>query len=93
MAVVLPGQRPQEEAIVPVMLLALLAALVGAAAAGRAVAGGAAGLVGTSPRCRVASGAHASESCADHGDAAVAEGRGRLGLDVQVLVTGGEVEV
>lgn len=75
------------------VILALLAALVRAPAAGRAVAGGAARLVGTPAGGGVAGRGAASPEEPDHADAAVPGRGGRLGLDVEVLVGGGEVQV
>lgn len=89
------GQRPEEEAVVSVVILALLAALVRAPAAGRAVAGGVArfavppaGGGGVPGR-----GQAPPESRAEHGHAPVSGRGGRLRLDVEVLVTQVQVRV
>lgn len=88
------GQRPEEEAVVPMVILALLAAFVRAPAAGRAVGGGAARLAGAPANGGVPGRGHASaEPRADHPDTPVSGRGGRLGLDVEVLVAGGEVQV
>lgn len=88
----LTGQRSEEEVVVPVVILAVLAAFVRAPAAGCAVPGGAARLVGTPADVGVSGRGHAtSEPCADHADAPVSGRGGRLGLDVEVLMTGEEV--
>lgn len=74
------------------VILAVLAAFVGAPAAGRAVPGGAARLAGTPADVGVSGCGHAaSQPRADHPDAPVSWRGGRLGLDVEVLMTGGEV--
>lgn len=85
----LTGQWPQEEAVVPVVVVALLAAFVRAPTAGRAVPGGVARLVGTPGD----TGVSAHEPRANHADAPVSGRGGWLGLDVEVLMTGGEVQV
>lgn len=82
----LAAQRLEQEAVAAV---ALLAAFVRAAAAGRAVPGGAARLVGPPARHGVTG--HAAS--AQHADGAVSGRGGRLTLDVEVLVSGGEVQV
>lgn len=94
MVALLRGQGPQEEGLAPVLILALLAALVGAAAAGRAVPRGAARLVEASAHAGVAArGPAASQARAHHGRHALPGRGGRLGLDLQVLVSGQEVQV
>ena len=94
MALILTRQRSEQEAVVAVVILALLAAFVRAPAAGCAVAGGMARLVRPPTGDGVASCGHASsESGADHADAPVSWRRGRLTLDVEVLMSGREVHV
>lgn len=94
MVPLLRRQGPQEEGVAPVLILPLLAALVGAPAAGGAVPRGAARLVGASADAGVAArGPAASQPCADHARHAVSGRRGRLGLDLQVLMSGQEVQV
>lgn len=94
MVPLLRGQGPQEEGVAPVLILALLAALVGAPAAGRAVPRGAARLVGASADAGVAArGPASSQPCAHHARDAVPGRGGRLGLDLQLLVSGQEVQV
>lgn len=91
MVPLLRRQGPQEEGVAPLLILALLAALVGAPAAGRAVPRGAARLVGASADDGV--GPAASQPCADHARDAVPGRGGRLGLDLQVLMSGQKVQV
>lgn len=93
MALVLTGQRPKEEAVTDEMILALLAAVVRAPAAGRAVAGGVAGVVEAAAGAAVSDCGDAAQPGADHADAPVSGGGGGLGLDVQVLVGRGKVQV
>lgn len=92
MVLLLTGQRPEEEVVVPMVILAVLAAFVRAPAAGGAVPRGAARLVVTPGDVGVSDCGHAtSEPRADHADAPVSGRGGRLGLDVEVLMSGGEV--
>lgn len=95
MALVLNAQGSEEEAVVAMVILALLTALVRASAAGCAVAGGTACVGGAPPRGGVPGRGHApsQRSRGNHRDAPVSGRGGRLGLDVQVLVGGGEVQV
>lgn len=87
-------QGPQEEDVAPGLILTLLAAVVGAPAAGRAVPGGAARLAVAPADAGVAArGAATSQPCADHARATVPGRGGRLGLDLQVLMSGQEVQV
>lgn len=92
MVPLLRRQGPQEEGVAPGLILTLLAAVVGAPAAGGAVPGGAARLVGAPADAGVATRGPASQTCAHHARAAVSGRGGRLGLDLQVL-SGQEVEV
>lgn len=92
MVLLLTGQGSEEEVVVPMVIIALLAAFVRAPAAGRAVAGGAARLVGTPAGHGVSGcGAASSQSRAHHSHAPVSRRGGGLGLDVEMLMTGGEV--
>lgn len=93
MVPLLRRQGPQEEGVAPGLILTLLAAIVGAPAAGRAVPGGAARLVGAPADAGVATRGAAAQPCADHAHATVSGRGGRLGLNLQVLMTGQEVEV
>lgn len=94
MVPLLRRQGPQEEGLAPVQIFALLAALVGAPAAGGAVPRGVARLLGASTHAGVASrGPAASQPCADHARHAVSGRGGRLGLDLQVLMSRQEVQV
>ncbi len=94
MVLLLTGQRPEKEAVVPVVILALLAAFVRAPAAGCAVAGGAARFVGTPAGGGVSGCGHASsEPRAEHADAPVSGRGSRLGLDVEILMTEVQVRV
>lgn len=99
MVPLLRRQGPQEEGVAPVLILALLAAVVGAAAAGRAVPGGTARLVGAPAHAGVpargaaAAAAAAPQPRADQARAAVSGRGGRLGLDLQVLMSGQQVQV
>lgn len=92
MVPLLRRQGPQEEGVAPGLILTLLAAVVGAPAAGRAVPGGVARLVGAPADAGVATRGPAAQTCAHHARAAVSGRGGRLGLDLQVL-SGQEVEV
>lgn len=74
------------------VILAVLAAFVGAPAAGRAVPRGAARLAGTPADVGVSGCGHASsQPRPDQADTPVSGRGGRLGLDVEVLMSGGEV--
>lgn len=76
------------------MILALLAAIVRAAAAGRTVAGGTARVTGApAAATAISNSGDAPQPCADHTDVPVSGGGCRLRLDVQVLVAGREVQV
>lgn len=76
---ILTGQRPEEEVVVSVVILAVLAAFVRAPTAGGAVSGGAACLVGSPADGGVRRGGHAApEPCTDHADVPVSGRGGRL---------------